>query len=321
MMKELKLVLALVVAAGLSGSALANPGTTGALNGVEDVYTGAIPPPGFYLLNYGLYYHGNVKNANGGTNLTAGTPLVTHGRVTLIADAVRVLYSSNIQVLGGNLAWHTVVPLVHKDVTVGGMTLYPQSGLGDVYLSPAIIGWHLRDGLHIAAGLDVILPTGEFSRRYLLRDPVDPRIRSNMNIGTNHYTFEPVFAVSKEFENGVILDAKLMYDLHTEEPVTNITTGQQFHMDYAITAPLIINIEGKGGVRLGLNGYYFAAMEQDEYRGSDINGSKERVFAFGPLARYDVSPTTSLTFKALFEQNAHNRPEGNAFWLKLVHAF
>jgi len=317
-MGKLHLIAGVACALCLMGTAWANPGTTGALNGVEDVYTGALPPPGFYLMNYTLFYEANdIAGANG--NDTPNT------QATMIADTVRLIYSSDINVLGGNLAWHTVIPMVHKDLQINGAGIKETySGLGDIYVSPFILGWHLHPEpnvgptLHIAVGEDIIMPTGEFDKDEL-RGTVNP------SIGTNHWTFESVLAVTKVFpRSGLILDAKLMYDIHTEEEHTDVKTGDQFHCDFAATVPVLSMVQdGKmvEQVRAGINGYYFTSLEQDELNGTDIADSKEKVFAIGPMVRYNMNPKTSLTVKALMETHAHNRPEGTAVWVKLIHAF
>lgn len=302
MMKVIVAVVFLCVL-GLAGSALANPGTSSALNGVEDVYTGFQPPPGFYLMNYTLYYGAGAINDDKGVGIPGA-------KVTMIADAVRLVYSSDIDIFGGRAMWHCVIPLVHKDITVPPPGIDESlSGLGDMYVSPLLVGWSFSPEWHIIAGLDMILPTGEFERSRLVGT-------SNPNIGSHHYTFEPALAATRIFSDiGLVLDAKLMYDIHTREEVTQVRTGNQFHVDYAATLPIAEKL------RAGINGYWFTSCEEDKLGRDTIDDSKERVFAIGPIVRYDVNEHTSLSFKAQFEQNAHNRPDGNAFWLKIVHGF
>ena len=293
---------------GLGGTAWAFPGTSSALNGVEDVFTGYLPPPGFHLLNYMLYYDGQSIRDEKGDKIPGA-------KATLVADAVRILYVSKLQgPFGSSVAWHVVLPMVHKDITVPTVGLDRNfSGMGDMYLSPIILGWNLPEDFHMAAGLDVILPTGEYDKDDLIGNTMNP------GIGSNHYTFEPVIAFTKIFgEMGVILDTKLMYDIHTEEEDTGITTGNQFHTDFAATMP----VDPKVPLRVGVNGYYFMSVTQDQRHEVDLDpNSKEHVFAIGPIARYDFAQTTSLSLKVQFEQDAHNRPQGDAVWLKFVHSF
>jgi len=293
----------------MAGVATANPGTSPALNGVEDIYTGYLPPPGFHVMDYMLFYDGKGINDDKGDRV-AGTD------VTMIADAVRLVYSSPIEILGGRAAWHAVVPLVHKDIVVPGAGINDTfSGVGDMYFSPLLVGWDLDPDLHIIAGLDMIFPTGEYHRENLADGPTGTDT-INPNIGTHHYVFEPAFAVTKMFpDNGLVLDSKFMYDMHTREPDSNIRTGNQFHMDYAATVPVV------DLVRAGINGYWFTSCEQDRLNGVKIDNSKEKVFAIGPMVRYDAGERTNITLKVQFEQEAHNRPEGSAFWIKFVHSF
>jgi len=289
-----------IVLAGLllGGMAEAAPGASSALNGAEDVYAGVFPPPGLYLINYQLYYGARTfKDADGHS--------VPGSDATLAANAVRVVYSSTIEFAGGNLGWHAIVPLMYKNATIPPTVDGSLSGLGDMYLSPIIIGWHFDNNFHLTAGLDVILPTGKYSRN------------RTVNLGSNQFTFEPVVAVSKIFDNGLVLDAKLMYDIHTRNNATSTRTGDQFHMDYAATVP----VSESTPLRAGISGYYFKSVRPDRNRNGSIHNSREQTFAIGPLLRLDASERTSVTFKAQFESNTENRFEGNTFWLKIVHAF
>ena len=312
-MGKLSVLAVVFCVLGLAGVALANPGTSSALNGVEDVFTGYLPPPGFHLLNYVLYYDGREIRDDDGHRIQGAN-------ATLVADAVRVIYAArDVRILGGRPAWHVVIPFVHKDLELPLPGGYAKSfsGLGDIYISPLILGWDFEEtNFHVAAGLDVIMPTGEYDKDYLIPTPAGWSM--NPNIGSHHWTFEPAFAATKIFgESGIILDAKLMYDIHTEETDTDIKTGDQFHMDYAAT----MQVDPALPLRVGVNGYYLTSLEKDKFKNNRIDGSKEQVFAIGPIVRYDFAPVTSLTLKVLFEQHVHNRPDGDAVWLKFVHSF
>ncbi|HUU69092.1 MAG TPA: transporter [Planctomycetota bacterium] len=305
-MGKLRVLAVVLCVLGMAAGAWANPGTSSALNGVEDVFTGYLPPPGFHLLNYVLYYEGtSIRDAKGDK--------IPGANATLIANAVRILYSSDIQILGGRAAWHAVIPFVHKDLELPGGYAKSFSGMGDMYLSPIIIGWDFPESdFHVVAGVDMIMPTGEYDRGNLIGGMVNP------NIGSHHWTFEPVLAVTKIFgESGVVLDAKFMYDIHTEESDTQITTGDQFHTDFAATMPVSTTVP----LRVGVNGYYFKSLERDQLNNQAIPNSKEQVCAVGPMVRYDFAQVTSLTLKVQFEQAVRNRPDGQAVWLKFVHSF
>ncbi|HUW34944.1 MAG TPA: transporter [Planctomycetota bacterium] len=310
-MGKLSVLAVVLCVLGMAGVAFAAPGTSSALNGVEDIFTGYLPPPGFHLLNYVLYYDGTSIRDDKGEKIPGAN-------ATVIAEAVRLLYMpKDVQILGGRPGWHVIVPFIHKDLELPGGYAKSFSGMGDMYVSPIIIGWDFPEpNFHVAAGIDVIMPTGEYDRSNLITTmgpyPINP------GIGSHHWTFEPVLAVTKIFgESGIVLDAKFMYDIHTEEPDTDITTGDQFHTDFAATMPVSTTVP----LRVGANGYYFQSLEQDRYQGTKIPGSKEQVLAIGPMVRYDFAPVTSLSLKVQFEQYVRNRPDGQAVWLKFVHSF
>ena len=222
------------------------------------------------------------------------------------AEVLRGIYVSDIKILGADLGWHVVVPLVYKDMKLGmgDLTIFDESraSVGDIYFSPFLLGWH-SEILHWVVGLDIIAPTGQYN---------DKRA---VNIGSNHWTFEPAVAVSLILPEGLSVDLKLMYDIHTENNDTKETTGQQFHLDYNIGYAVLDNF------RLGVGGYYLKGLQDDKVSGTKVPESKEQVLAVGPTALYSFNPGLHLVAKVQFETEVENRPQGIFSWLKLIYSF
>lgn len=74
-------------------------------------------------------------------------------------------------------------------------------------------------------------------------------------------------------------------------------------------------------IRLGLNGYWFDQITDTKVNGTDVPGRRERVWALGPGALLSLSTKDFLFANAYFELDAHNRPQGSAYWLRYVHQF
>jgi hypothetical protein len=275
--------------------------TSSAILGAEGLYAGALPPPGFYLIDYTLYYHaGELKGRHG---REVNGPPFTDFEAWALANVIRPIYVANTTILGANPAWHMVIPIVHKSLSSDFFD-QDKTGLGDIYVSPLILAWH-SPPWHYAAGLDVIVPTGKYHKGDVT------------NIGNNHWTFEPAFALSYIGESGFVADTKLMYDIHTEDHALDYQEGQQFHLDYNVG----YCFGAQKQWRAGLCGYYLTSLENDKFKGKTIGGSKEKVFAIGPTLSYQPNRRLSIEVKVQKELMAQNRPEGVAAWLKLIFAF
>ena len=157
-------------------------GESSAILGTEDFFAGALPPPGLHYINYLAYYSADEVMDGDGDKIPIDF------EATAVAEVARGIYVSDITVLGANLGWHVVVPLVYrkveiKDVPPSMAVDESRASIGDIYFSPFLLGWHSKL-LHCVVGLDIIAPTGQYNEDYAV------------NIGSNHWTFEPAVAVS-----------------------------------------------------------------------------------------------------------------------------
>ncbi len=305
-MRKTVILTAIIVLMGLPAQIFA--GDSSAILGTEDFFAGAFPPPGFHYINYLAYYYADELKDNNGDKLPGDF------KANVAAEVLRGIYVSDIQILGANLGWHVVVPLVYKDMKyeIGGFKMFDESraSLGDIYISPFLLGWH-SELLHCVAGLDIITPTGQYNKDYAV------------NIGSNHWTFEPAVAVSVICPSGFSASVKLMYDFHTKNTdymtmggqTEDYLTGQQFHMDYNVGYAIVPNF------RLGVCGYYLKGLQDDEQDGNNVPDSKQQVLAIGPSAMYSVNQQLHLVAKVQFETLSENRPEGTMSWLKLIYSF
>jgi hypothetical protein len=269
-------------------------------NGAEDCFSGMAPPPGWHIVNYVMYYDANELDTPTGSldiDLKAW------------AEVFRVIYSSDKQILGGNYMAHLFVPYLDVDLDPMG---YSESGFGDIIFDPLILAWH-GPTYHAVAGLDIYAPVGEYDES----SPINL-------IGKNCWTLEPAFAVTGLYETGWSWSLKLMYDFNTKNdeffsPMTGMNSelnpGDEFHFDYSLDYGVSKNC------RVGACGYYYKQVEDDKVDGFNVAGDKGEAFAVGPLFVYRPSQNVSLIAKAQFELETENRPEGNAFWFKLIYSF
>jgi hypothetical protein len=264
-------------------------------NGAEDFMSGAVPPPGFYFINYFTYYSSDkFKIKDDGE--------IPDFRLRVTADTLRFIYVTKQQIFGGFWGMHIFLPFLNEDVTLpaGSQTKF---GIGDIIVDPVILSWHTKNW-HFSTGLDIFMPTGSFEKDRIT------------NIGRNYWTFEPIAAFTFLSDGGFEVSSKFMYDFNTKNNDTDYLSGQEFHFDYTVGYRT-------GGWSLGLGGYFYKQITDDRQNGQKValgDGFKGQVFALGPEIKYDYK-NVSFTLKYQKEMDVTNKPEGDKFWFKFLYIF
>jgi hypothetical protein len=277
--------------------------------GAEDFMSGAVPPPGYYFINYFLYYSADELNNKDGDNVDNAFD------VDAVVNTFRFIYVTKQKIFGGFWGVHMFVPLWYKDVTAttpGGVMSDDKIGLGDIIVDPFILSWHFKNW-HLATGVDIYMPTGSYDREDFV------------NISRNYWTFEPIFAFTYISDGGFEVSSKFMYDFNTENsdsPSGDYQSGQEFHFDYAVGYKV-------SNWNLGVAGYYYKQITDDEINGQTVpanesrgfdEGFKGQTFAVGPAVKYNYK-NMSFTLKYLWETAVEHRAEGSDLWFKFVYAF
>jgi len=262
--------------------------------GNEDFMVGAAPPPGFYFLNYLSWYKADKLLDNNGNKVPIDFKL------DAVANVFRFVYSSNVNVLGGNLLFHTVVPVANIHVSVAGNG-ESKTGLGDIAVGPAL-AWHKKN-LHLVAALDTVAPTGFYDEQDLA------------NIGRNYWSFNPIIAVTYLSDDGWETSGKLMYFINTKNNSNDYRSGDEFSIDYLLGKHI-------GNLNIGINGHYLLQTTDDrmKYESANFDGNKGRVLSVGPAIQYNYK-NMFFDAKYQFDTNVKNRPEGQTFWFKFMYAF
>ncbi|GAB1535348.1 transporter [Geovibrio sp. ADMFC3] len=268
-------------------------GGSSSSNGSEGTMAGVLPPKGLYLINYTTYMHSDRFNDSNGNSAVPDFEL--KGTATIF----RFVYMSDIELLGGHVGGHIILPFVHLELdTPAGSE--SKTGMGDIQMG-LLNAWHFNN-LHIALGPDIILPSGSYDKDDIA------------NIGRNYFTFEPVFAVTYLNESGFEVSAKFMYDINTENSDTNYQSGQEFHFDSFVGLH-------KGPWTVGINGYYYKQVTDDELDGDKyLDGNKGQAMALGPEVKYDYK---NMAFHLKYQQEfeVENKAETDRFWFKFMYAF
>lgn len=259
--------------------------------GVENFLVGAAPPPGLHWLVYGNAYRATRLKDDGGDDIP-----VPGFKVEAYVLALRPVWSTTVQVAGGNLVAHAILPLVDLKVSAAGNTSH-ETGLGDITLGPGI-AFHHSPKLHSVIGVDIVLPTGRYDRNGLA------------NVGRNHVSLQPLYALSHVDPNGFNGDVKLTLNLNAENRDTRFRSGHEVFLDYAAGWGL------GNGWTVGVGGHVWQQLTNDRADGKSVEGSKVRALSIGPSIRYDNGKGGFITAKLQRDTGVRNSTEGTAFWLK-----
>jgi len=274
-------------------------------NGTSDFMGGALPPPGTYLINYMLLVQKNSIKDNSGKSLPADF------NASVFAEVPRLIYVTPLTLLGANWAVHAFLPTYSADVTATSKAIPPlnfdhnDKGIGDIIFSPLVLGWHFGPELHAVFALDMYAPTGNY----------DKNNAATSVLSKNHWTFEPVVAVSY-LKEGFDVSAKLMYDFNTKNDDTKTEPGQEFHVDWALGYSL------KNGLTGGLVGYNYWQVTDDKVNGNTVSGDKSKVGGIGVGLKYwPKQGPFSMVLKQYWEYDAKNIATGPQTQFNIIYAF
>ena len=267
-------------------------GNQASVNGPEDTLAGALPPPGLHLLTYTSYFKSDRFNDSDGDSSVPGFEV--KGNI----ETVRLVFVSKKKLFGGNLGWQAILPFGTISVKnpAGSDT---KTGMGDLSVS-VFDSWHFKNW-HFVVGPLVTLPIGDYDKDDLA------------NIGSNYYTFEPVFAFTYISDSGYEVSSKFMYDINTENKDTDYKSGDEFHFDW---------FAGKHFKKFtaGLNGYVYKQVTDDELDGDDVEDFKGQAFGIGPDIQFNYY-RLGFHFKMHKEFAVENKAVTDKFWVRINYSF
>jgi hypothetical protein len=258
-------------------------------NGSEGFMTGALPPPGNYLVLYNTYYEAS-SFAN------PATPFKNFS-VQTSATILRAIHVTNTRILGGDWAMHAF--LVYADVNVKNLAGSSQhrGGMGDFIFDPLAIGWHQGDW-HWLTGLDIYLPTGSYDKANLA------------NSGRHYTTLEPLFGFTYRNAAGYEFSMKTMFDYNTRNNATDYRSGNELHADF-------VAARHWGNLALGLGGYVYRQVSADSGSGATLGAFEGRAIGLGPQLSYTNAAGLNIAGRWQREFRVENRPLGNKLWINL----
>lgn len=284
----------LLVAAPLSFPAFAANGHY--VPGVEGLGGPAVPPPGVYYRGYLVHY--NIDSVRDGSGNKA--PGSNNGKVTALAN--RFVWVTDQTFLGANYGMEVIVPLQDTSLKFKGIGVKSSdSGIGDVFVGPVVLGWHGQQW-------DAVFAAGHWFDIASF-DATEPA-----SIGKGYGTTMLTLGGTWHFDpqKSWSFSALSRYEIKTKQDDTKITPGDSWLVEWSLSHHLA------NGLDVGLAGYDAWQLERDK------NGSADKAekHALGAEVGY-FWPQLGLGLNGAYyhEYNNDAGPEGDLFRIALTKAF
>jgi hypothetical protein len=274
--------------------------------GAEGVLAASAPPPGFHYRMYNIWYNSNTLKGDNGNDLPVGLDL------NVFASAHRFIHVTNVKILGADLLYDAIVPLLDKDITISAANYSDSHSLavGDITLEPFVLSWHLPRW-DVTAGLGVIVPSGSYDASEFA-SPGLGYWSGMLTLGATYYLDEKktwsLSALTRTLING-------------EQEDTNVTPGSELVVEYGLGKEIAIN--NNFLMRPGVAGYAYWQLEDDSSNGPGIVADqRKQAHAIGGEINFFYIPMLlQLNLRALYEYGAENTAEGSQFVAILTKSF
>ena len=280
-------------------SLLAAPATINAqpsahyVPGSEGLSAATLPPPGFWLRDYNWFYYADQANDASGNKTPGQNP-----KAIIYANVPRLLWITDVQVLGGYLGVDALVPVAYKSLKAGPFD-DATFGVSDPFVEGT---WsaHIKQ-FDFALGFGVWMPTENFNAQ-------NP---TWAGLGYWDYMFTAGLTWYPDEQKKWSLSALNRYEINAQQDDTGMTPGQ------------VYTVEGGIGygiskiVTLGAVGYY----QQQTTISTGGNSSRERgrVAAIGPeIATFFPSAMLGVSVRYEYEFLAESRLQGHTAMLTIT---
>ncbi len=280
--------------------------------GYQSALAGYQPDPGFYWRNDLYVYQGNA------TIIPFSKRVEVDLRSRLITDIIGGTYVTPLEIFGahyavgmiwssatnsflkGKLAVDTRFPRLNQLFTRSEEGDY--TGVSDLVVTPINLGWHLGQ-FHLMAFGNFYAPVGSYNAN------------RRLNTGLNRWAVEPNLAVTwLQPKYGQEVSVSMGWTANFQNPATQYTTGQEFHLEYYLGQHL------PKGFALGLAGYIYNQMTADTGSGAALGAFHGQTIALGPCLSFNSkigSHAIGVNARYYNEVKVHNRFDGQAFFLTL----
>lgn len=295
MKNKTSLASAVALAAALAAGAAQAEGHY--VTGVEGLQGSSVPPAGNYYLGYLVHYDINGFQAPDSKDGIGGS-----GKVTALAN--RFVKVTDTKLFGADYGFETIIPVLRTSVKVGPLDA-SDSGVGDVYVGPLVLGWH-------GAQWDAVAAAGMWldTASNTLGDPTSPGkgYQSTMLTGGMTYYFDQQKSISGS--------ALFRYEYNGKKD-NGVRPGDQLSLEWGLG-------KNYGAYSLGVVGYSQWQLSND--KGAAAVAGKAERHAAGVEVVYPVASAGLFLKGAAYQEfSVHGgsgpEPKGNLLRLSLVKPF
>jgi len=261
--------------------------------GVEGLKGASLPPPG-------IYYADQVNDAAG--NRISGLD----AKAFIYANVPRLLWITDVQVLGGNIGVDALLPLQYTDLNLsaGPNTLIDHGtfGIGDLFAEGTWSKHIQKFDFSLAYG--IWAPTGDSA----------PGLTTRAGLGywTHMFTAGATWYVDSQKKWAV--SALNRYEINHEKDDTDITPGQAYTLEWGISYSITKTVD------VGAAGYYQQQVTEDHGQGA--TSDRDRVAGMGPEVSFFCPPCAlGVSLRYAYEFMAESRLQGHTVALTITKKF
>ena len=280
--------LALLVATGAHAEGHYVPG-------VEGMQGPSVPPPGVYYLGYLVNYNIDSLRAPGSSDAIPGR---NKGSVTALAN--RLVWVTNHKFLGADYGIETIIPVMRTSLDFANSK---DSGVGDVYVGPLVLGWH-------GPQWDAVAAAGVWLDNASDSHPASPGkgFKSTMLTGGLTYYFDGAKTISGS--------ALARYEFNSKKD-GGFRPGQQLTLEWGLGKSF-------GSFSAGAVGYSQWQTSNDS--GAGASADKSSRHALGAELVYPIASAGVFLKGAVYkelraEAGTGPQPKGSLVRLTMVKAF
>ena len=215
-----------------------------------------------------------------------------------------------LSVVGAHPGIEVLVPLAYVHNAFAGPGSGHDLGLGDLTIAPFLEWSKPRPSagdVSLRAALQVVAPTGA-------RNEDQP-----VNVGQGAWQVSPYVAATWRASTKLELSARPIFDWTGTAMVrSSAGVAASVRAGDFVVLDASVSYEVATFLRAGLGSYTLWQLRDSSANGLPLEGSREQVFALGPVTRWTLGGF-SLLGAAFAEVDARNRPEGLTVNVRLQH--
>jgi hypothetical protein len=265
--------------------------------GVEGIKAASLPPPGIYLRDYNVAYYSDRMNDANGKEASDSV-----NRAFIYANVPRLIWITDLKVLGGNIGVDALIPLQYTSLEVDAAGYNRNNfGFGDTF---AEVTWsaHYKQ-FDVAVGFGEWMPTGNSSS-----DPL------NVEPGQGYWTEMFTAGATWYPDSGKKFALSLLnrYEINQEKDNTDLTKGNVWTLEGGLSYAVSPTVD------VGVVGYYQRQVTLDENGSTALDsvpGVGPEVSVFYPRISFGWS------LRYVYEFMSDDRLQGHTAVLTLTKRF